>query len=98
MTDIEVSPSETEATFESEAPTGPEPELLPPPYSEAPAMYPPTQTEGEPPVSGDESFPDTRPEDPTEATPSEKPSPFDDDVVRKGFVRKVCHQNGIESL
>ncbi|XP_041849126.1 protein lifeguard 1 [Melanotaenia boesemani] len=64
----------------------------PPPYSAAPATYNPSKPETastSQPYGGYESFRDIIPEAATETTPIISSLSFDDDTVRRGFVRKV---------
>lgn len=65
----------------------------PPPYSAVPPPYPPPKLPiicTNKPVTGYESFSDLRPEAPVDTTPLISSSSFDDQTVRRGFVRKVC--------
>lgn len=65
----------------------------PPPYSAVPPPYPPPKAATictNKPVTGYESFSDLRPEAPVDTTPLISSSSFDDQTVRRGFVRKVC--------
>ncbi|CAI5640357.1 unnamed protein product [Oreochromis niloticus] len=58
-------------------------EEQPPAYSEAPPVYKPPQ------ISRYESFHDINPQISSETTPLMSSSSFDDEIVRKGFIRKV---------
>ncbi|XP_031603945.2 protein lifeguard 1 [Oreochromis aureus] len=55
----------------------------PPAYSEVPPVYKPPQ------ISRYESFHDINPQISSETTPLMSSSSFDDEIVRKGFIRKV---------
>lgn len=63
----------------------------PPPYSATPAMYCPPKVETTCPYQPTtyESFRDINPEV-TDTTSLTASSSFDDKIVRRGFVRKVC--------
>ncbi|XP_049453813.1 protein lifeguard 1-like isoform X1 [Epinephelus fuscoguttatus] len=64
----------------------------PPPYSAAPPMYPPTKFDTTctyQPTTGYESFRDIVPQTSSESTPLIASSSFDDETVRRAFVRKV---------
>lgn len=65
----------------------------PPTYSEATAVCLPSSvaaTHNHEPPSAYESFRDMSPDAPSHTTPLIASSSFDDESVRRGFVRKVC--------
>lgn len=67
-------------------------EQEPPPLDAILEMYPPSKLETSdipPPTTEHESSCDMNPEDPSDMTPAEAPSAFDDKIIRRGFVRKV---------
>ncbi|XP_062259846.1 protein lifeguard 1 [Platichthys flesus] len=95
--------SDTSDPEKSSPPPSPPPPSSPPPsysyqqqpppaYSQVPAVYCPTMTEAtcsSEPAPVCESFKDTLPETQSDPTAPIEPSPFEDKLVRRGFVRKV---------
>ncbi|XP_056092434.1 protein lifeguard 1-like [Rhinichthys klamathensis goyatoka] len=98
MTDVESQKIQSDPSHATTAPIYPPPPYMPPPYPTGPVMYPqpvPAQVGFIPPDLPPEEAGVSKTEDPnpTDVSPPEEHQPFlssfEDDTIRKAFIRKV---------